>query len=332
MKKLSVFILITLLLGTGCQEEKRQFPEVKSIESLNNTDFIATLENPIDRNKNSIYSASLLFAWDEIKQKLGPQIDINTKSNNLYLLNESNSHKGALKDEEYSASAEVQDGRIIAKAQFDKSLPFPEKLISYKDRLTFSGSKVASFGANGHHYFQHNIIDVLYYKNDNNFIVRLNPKDDEHQILLLMSSKTFDNIGEYYVELKTLVEKGKADRRDNKRWWRASFMEDDQLIIPKFSFNLAKDYNTIIGEEFSTVSGPYTIDQAWQRTAFILDEAGAEIESEALMDASESMEEDLPKPKKLIFDKPFSIFLARKDAPNPYFGMWVANSEIMILE
>jgi len=47
----------------------------------------------------------------------------------------------------------------------------------------------------------------------------------------------------------------------------------------------------------------------------------------------EEIEEiEKPKPKKMIFDKPFLILLKRKDAKNPYFGLWNTNTELMIKE
>lgn len=330
MKIISILVT-TIFLLSAC-ENAREFPEVKNVTLLKETDFVATLENPINKNKNNIYSASLLFAWDEIKEAVDSEIAVSKKAEDLYLLHKSQTYKEVLKEWEYAASAEIVGDRMTAKASFSKSLPFAEKLISYTDRLAFENTKVASFGASGHHYFQHNIVEVLYYKNDKNFLVRLNPKDEEHQILLLMSSKKHKNMGEYYAEIAKRTEKGKADRGHKNRCWRSTFMDDDQLIIPKFSYNLSKDYETMIGKEVKTTNVSCTIDQMWQRTAFILDEVGAEIESEAAVEVNEEASEEKPTPQKLIFDKPFALFLARKDAINPYFGMWVANAELMVKE
>lgn len=48
---------------------------------------------------------------------------------------------------------------------------------------------------------------------------------------------------------------------------------------------------------------------------------------------AEAMEDlELPVPKKMFFDKPFLLLMQRKNAPNPYFVMWVANTELMIRE
>jgi hypothetical protein len=74
------------------------------------------------------------------------------------------------------------------------------------------------------------------------------------------------------------------------------------------------------------------VDEAWQRTAFILDEVGAEVESEALIYTLEEIVAEKPQPKRLIFNKPFTLFLTKVNSVNPYFGMWVADAELMIME
>lgn len=74
------------------------------------------------------------------------------------------------------------------------------------------------------------------------------------------------------------------------------------------------------------------VDEAWQRTAFILDEVGAEVESEALIYTFEEIVAEKPQPKRLNFDKPFTLFLTKVNSVNPYFGMWVADAELMIKE
>ena len=47
-----------------------------------------------------------------------------------------------------------------------------------------------------------------------------------------------------------------------------------------------------------------------------------------------AIEEELekPKPKKMIFNRPFLILLKRAESKNPYFGLWIANTELMTKE
>lgn len=77
----------------------------------------------------------------------------------------------------------------------------------------------------------------------------------------------------------------------------------------------------------------WLVEMAYQRTAFLLNENGAEVESEVAMDAEGGedleTEEEKPLPKAMIFDKPFLVFLKRNDSQYPYFAMLVANSEVL---
>jgi len=60
-----------------------------------------------------------------------------------------------------------------------------------------------------------------------------------------------------------------------------------------------------------------------------LDEKGAEIKSESQVSLTKDAEEEVPKPKRMRFDKPFFVMLKRADRRNPYFGLWTKNAELM---
>lgn len=149
-----------------------------------------------------------------------------------------------------------------------------------------------------------------------------------------MSEKKFNSISEMNKEIERLTEIGKKEIKNNKINWKYYYKEEDQLIIPKFNFNIETNFDSLEGNKFSSQNENYNIERAYQRTAFKLDESGAIIESEAEIEvAVEEIEEiEKPKPKKMIFDKPFLILLKRTDAKNPYFGLWTTNTELMIKE
>lgn len=315
----------------ACQE-KRQFPKERKLSSLDNTAFVATLEIEIDSKKNSVYAASLLFAWDEIREKLDTEILVDPKYRDFVLFNQCKSHQKVLNFNEYTSSTEVLGDMVRARATFAMSLPFPEKLKSYKNNLIFGNQNVASFGARGSDRFEFQIIKILYYKDDNNFVIGLNPTDKQHQILLFNSTKKFKTLAESNAEIQRLILIGREQKKEQKTSWRNSFEGEDVLIIPKFSLNITSHFPTLEGKPFESGARRYMLDAAWQRTAFILDEVGAEVESEAVFYSLEEMEGEKRKPKKLIFDKPFTIFLKKANSGNPYFGMWVADTELMIIE
>ena len=328
-------IIFTLILTTlfSCKND-RKFPEVKKLSEYKNTQFIPTLEHKISKDKNSVYCATLLFAWDEIRKQINSPLTISDDYFDLKLLNKSTSFENVLKSNEYEVSGEVDGNLITSRAEFNKSLPFELKLQSFKNKLAFDGQKVSSFGVNGYdNYEQLEIVQIVYYKSDNNFIIKLLPKDKEHEIILFKTDQSFNSITEMTKEIEKLAEIGKKEMNNEKIRWKYFYKEEDIVVIPKFNFNIETNYSSLEGNKFKTDKQEYQIELAWQRTAFILDESGAEIESEAEA-ATEAIEEEYekPKPKKMIFDKPFLILLKRTDAKNPYFGLWITNTELMMKE
>lgn len=330
-------IILTLILTTlfSCKND-RKFPEVRKLSEYKNTQFIPTLEHKISNDKNSVYCATLLFAWDEIRKQINSPMTISDEYFDLKLLNKSNSFENVLKNNEYKAYGEVDGDIITARAEFNKSLPFELKLQSFKNKLSFDGQNVSSFGVNGYDsYEQLRIVKIIYYKNDNNFIIKLLPKDKEHEIILFKTDQSFNSIAEMTGEIEKLTEIGKTEKKNDKISWRYYYGSEDEVIIPKLSFNIETNYRTIEGNRFSSDKQNFQIERVWQRTAFILDESGAEIESESEIEvAIEEIEEEYekPKPKKMAFDKPFLILLKRTDAKNPYFGLWTTNTELMTKE
>jgi hypothetical protein len=334
MKKQTVIIL-TLFLTTffSCKKD-RKFLEVKKLSEYKNTQFIPTLEHKISNDKNSVYCATLLFAWDEIRKQINSPLTISNEYFDLKLLNKSTSFENVLKSNEYNVSGKVDGDLITARAEFNKSLPFELKLQSFKNKLTFDGQKVSSFGIYGYDdYEQLKIVQIVYYKNDNNFIIKLLPKDKEHEIILFKTDQSFISIGDMTKEIDKLTQIGKTEKKNEKINWKYFYSEEDIVIIPMFNFNIETNYSTLQGNKFNTDEQEFQIERAWQRTAFILDESGAEIESEAeIAFTEEEVEEEHEKPKKMIFDKPFLILLKRTDSKNPYFGLWTTNTELMTKE
>ena len=330
-------IILTLILTTlfGCKND-RKFSEVKNLSEFEKTEFIPTLENKISYNKNSVYCATLLLAWDEIRKQINSPLSISDEYFDLKLLNKSTSFDHVLKSNEYEVEGTVDGDLITARAEFNKSLPFELKLQNFKNKLTFDGQKVSSFGVYGYDSNEHlKIIKITYYKNDNNFIIKLLPRDNEHEIILFKTNKKFNSIAEMTIEIEKLIEIGKTEKKNEKINWKYYYSSEDEVIIPKFNFNIETNYTKLEGKRFSANKQNFQIERVWQRTAFILDESGAEIESEAEIEvASEEIEEEYekPKPKKMIFDKPFLILLKRTDAKSPYFGLWTTNTELMTKE
>lgn len=325
-----------LLVGIFSCKTERQFSEGKKLSEFKKTQFIPTLEHQVTKDKNAIYAATLLLAWDEIRTQLESPIEVSESYSDLALINKSDSFKNVLKEDEYLASGEIDGDSITAKATFDKKLPFEFSLQSYSDKLLFDGEKVSSFGVSGFDGGEKlGLVRIVYYKNDSNFIIRLLPKDTEHDIILFKTDKSFATIGAMAKEIGKLTKLGTTEKKNIKLSWKYYFNEDDKVVIPKLNFNIETNYATLEGNKFSTQKRQFHIGTVWQRTAFLLDESGAAAVSEAVIEAAVEAidgESEKPKPKKMIFDKPFLVLLKRTEAVNPYLGLWIANAELMVKE
>lgn len=335
----------TILLGTvflaltSCEFGKKKselvwsdLPDVTSLDSLKQTDFVPTLENPISKNKNVIYAPTFLFAWEKIKEELkSPIIVGGTNSLDFNLLNKSISHQSSLENNEYTATAEIVDGAIIAKAFFNKTLPFETKLQVLDDPINFDKTRVSAFGM---YYYDEDAIkftQILYYKDDNNFILKLVPKDKQHEIILVKSLEKYQTLKDAINLTNGLITKGKKEQTDNKLLWKYQIVHEDIFAIPVIKFNIATNYKNIEGQGFLTGdTKKHSVEIAYQRTGFIFNENGAVVESEVMVAVdSIGVEPIITHPKKMIFDKPFLIIIKRVEKKNPYFVMKVANAELL---
>ena len=103
------------------------------------------------------------------------------------------------------------------------------------------------------------------------------------------------------------------------------------FYIPVISFNIKTNFRGLEGQAFVTQDGKrHSIEEAYQRTGFILNEKGAVIESEAYSTVdSVGIAPEPPHPKRMIFNKPFYVLMKRIDQQNPYFVMKVENAELL---
>ena len=90
-------LILTLLFLTSCKNSNEhkwsELPQVTSINNLQQTEFVATLESPIDGNKNIVYATAFLYAWDKVKQELKAPITLSdTNSHEFKLVNQSTSY------------------------------------------------------------------------------------------------------------------------------------------------------------------------------------------------------------------------------------------------
>jgi Serpin (serine protease inhibitor) len=329
--------LLIFLVFTACQSaEWSDLPPVVRLETLPQTEFVATLENPITANKNAIYAPAFLFAWDKIKTALHSPVLLNeSNSADFKLLNQSVAHQKTLNEDEYSATVSVEGDHITARAFFNKTLAFETEMQALTEPILFGKTKVQGFGMNQYRSEIAKNAQILYYKDDANFILKLIPKDQNHEIILIKGLTNYTTLQAAIAQSKTLVNKGIAEAKQKKSAWKYEIKKADIFEIPCLKFNIATNYKTIEGQNFTTQNGkPFQIDSAYQRIGFILNEKGAVVESEAEITAAAVDAESIAPPtqehpKNMVFDRPFLMLIKRVQQQNPYFAMRVEHAEVL---
>lgn len=339
IKKQSIILWIFILaMFMNCNgKESLRAKDAKNLSEFPKTEFLPTMEHRISDDKNSVYCATLLFAWDGIRKAINAPFTISDEYYDLKFLHQSTSFENVLQKKEYKVEIKVGANTIKSRAEFEKSLPFAFPLKNHTSyNLFFDGQYIPSFGMVGYGKDkQKDIVHIMYYKDNTDFIIKLLPKNKEHEIILYKTPKRGHTMAEMTAEINSKIAIGIVEKGKKETYWKYKYNMEDIVAIPKLYFNIETNYQTL--EEKSFTSNPidaipmsWTITRAWQRTAFLLNEMGAEIKSEAeIIMSSSYIEHERSQPKLMVFNKPFLVLLKRTDAVNPYFALWIANTELM---
>ncbi len=190
-------------------------------------------------------------------------------------------------------------------------------LTKFQESLEFGTSRVESFGFLGKCGFAR----INYFNNESDFSISLFPANQDHEIILIMNQSIQADSSSFTEYFNILF------HQKNQNTY---FNDDDKVQIPLIEFNLENNFEQFIGSNFRSLNTEFEISGAYQRNAFILNEKGAEVESKVEIAYVEEILEITEKPKMMIFNKPFLVFLKRKNAEQPYFGVFIANDELLL--
>lgn len=331
MQRISAIISLIICLASCKTHTWNELPGVTKINALPQTAFVPALEDPVDTNKNTAYAAAFLYAWNEVAQKLyGPATLSSSNSGEFKIVATSSSYKNALLPGEYTAEAELVDGATIAKAFFNKTLPFSSKMQRFNRFITFANTRVDAFGMQAFDEEIAKFAAVLYYKDNDHFVLRLAPKDTAHQILLVKGLPPAATLMAALRQTNDWINVGNREKNLPGTSWKYTLNSEDMFAIPVIKFNIETNYREIEGQSFTVNGKPHHAQTAYQRTGFILDENGAVVESLASMTTDSAAGPPKALPKKMIFDTPFFVFVGRTKSANPYFAMYVHNADLMV--
>lgn len=314
------------------EESKMKLPKVQSLKLFPKTTFIQTLESPLQKNKNQIYTASLGYAWEKMRKTLKDSIQIRDTYTALKQLNKSKSYKGSLDKKEVKTEVKISGDIIEVMAYFRKSLRFLYPF-GANTEITFGEKVVKAFRMGS----EHDNMKIRYYKDDEHFVVQLLCKDSEQEIILAKGITELPTFAERIAMLNKIMALGAKESKWEANQWKYEYNSSwDRFLVPCLSFNVENREKTLEGSKFFVNKEEYDLIKAYLQVAVVLNENGMEMESKSeisVKGATKAVKEveEKPKPKKLIFDKPFLLIAKRKEAANPYLALWINNTELMQL-
>lgn len=323
----------------------------KNADELKSTIVTPHMEQKIVPGRNVLWCSTFQLAWNELCDLGGGSIKLKPDSPMADILSKRGASKSDIDDASYVAVAGfAEDGAVekirqelrskfngqespdllnrlaptsgfIAYGYLFKSLPFEWAFDRFSDKLTFQDKKVECFGieqyAPDHEPREARSgkqVSILDARGQDDFIIELKTlRKEDHLILAKVNPQ------------KTLEQTVRMvmDRAANGK--PMEFKKPSDMYIPVLDFDLLKDYSELkrmIQSSNKRLDGK-PIEIALQSIRFRLDETGAVLKSEGMLMGSISQ-------INLVFDKPFLVLLRRDGAKNPYFALWVGNTELLL--
>lgn len=323
---------------------------IKIIEENENTKVYGVLNTPMEKN-NMLWCGTFQMAWNELRDNMIKQdIKLNGEDKLSNELNKKTFTKENINENSYLAMVGYNKDGIVEKVnkelkdkfgeegtwQVESNLQNHDDILAYTflekkldfeysfekiDNLEFNGTNVSGFGISDIKNSESRSrlseqVKVLYYDNEDDFIISLKGKTDNDELILakVPQSDTLSNTLNYAL---------------SKSSDEMSFSSNGTLKIPRLGFDIKKNFKDLENKKLINKSfQDYQITQALQRIKFSLTENGAALKSKAGISVTKSVGE-FKEPKNLIFNKPFLLYMKEKGQKKPYFVMWIENTELM---
>jgi hypothetical protein len=333
---------------------------IASTSSLKRTLVLPTLDTPFPEGKSAIWCSSFQLAWNIFERDFthGP-IQIRNAEETAARLNKAPQSTADLNAEDYLIAAGSVKAGVLDTIRREMRQRFPgneppkidappEALIAFAFlkagvrytyefndnpepfKFTDSTGKttgVHSFGllpmsSNGPDApFARRLVALLYESGNQNkpweFAVDLCRDSTPYQVVVACLKRK-GTLAETLADLDAKIKRSPVSA--NYR------LIEDELLVPNMSWRIEHRFKELEGTDKILLNGPSPglyMAAAWQEIQFKLDRRGAEVKSSAYAIAMDG------GPKKLYCDRPFLIFLKKRDDGQLFLVMWVDNAELM---
>jgi hypothetical protein len=332
--------------------------------TLQRTVIVPTLDSPIPQGKSAIWCVSFQLAWNHLKDDVAKApVQFTSPSAMADRLNAAiHSDDDVQLDGVYAAAGLVKDGILerireqmaskfpsvqspdfnaspdgaLAYAYLVASVKFKLPYFENDKPLQFADSEgkrtaISSFGirtdeADAYHRLRRQI-DIYYLSRDS---YKSAPRIAEFIIDPCMTSQPYQMVlalvdrKPTLAEIVTYVEQKIAEGPPPGGRWMIGLR--DTLLVPNIAMRLSHRFQELEGKDKSfsnpALRGLY-LDTALQTINLRLDRSGAELASEAKILAKSAMGFDYH------LDRPFLLYMKKRDADRPFLVMWIDNAELL---
>lgn len=348
-KRMSIIMMAVVFAVTGMR--------IHADECLKRTLVTPHMEVPIPADQNVVYCSTFQIAWSRLKEDIikedirvkrpvaiVPYLDKSLSTEADISAGDYLALAGFVKDDiigninrglkdEFGFDAMLVDGTrfkdpttIVAFSFLNKNLDFEHSFEEYKQPMAFytdegresiEGFGVYKYSSKPEHQKIKEQVEVLDYVSYRDFIIRLNSKATDDEIILAKVVPgatlldTFKNV-------QARVAAGKP-----------KFLgKNDILQIPKFDLAMSHSYSSLLGVHLANKGFEgYFFAEAAQRLNFRLDESGAKVKSDAIIVLKKGSVIDF---RVLMLNSSFLLYIKKKDGRYPYLMMWIDNAELLV--
>jgi hypothetical protein len=362
-RKIIKFAIVALIAGglyclffrssLSTQELPKDLAYSGDSGGLMESEVVATLDEPVNGQKNVIWCGSFSLAWKKLTGDVVKEpIRLAKGNETAERLNQVPLQETDLAaDSYYAAAGWVKDGivdtilqqmakrfpdfkptirvepedRIVAYAYLEASVTFKLPFQQYEKSVSFKntdGSRTAikAFGLWKEDSKLKKIreqVDILYQskeKQPEEYILDLSRETKPYQ-LILASVPFQSGLRETVEYVKNKIQQSHSE----------NLHENDKLLVPDIAWKISHHFQELEGEDKVILNKGFEglfIGKACQEIEFNLNRKGATLKSFALSKIESP-------PKELFFDHPFLLMMRMRGKAEPIFVMWVANSELL---
>ncbi len=161
-------------------------------------------------------------------------------------------------------------------------------------------------------------VAVFSYNNENDFVIGLKPRDPDDEIILAKMKPR-----------GTLLETVNQVILRVSSPYPTALFEGETVQIPGFDFEIIHYFSELMNKRLlNREFDEKNLDRMIQTVRFKLNEKGPLLSTDAVSGKKTPMTLET-EPRRFVFDAPFLLIIRQKPCPQPYFVMWVENTELM---